>query len=128
AVEAFDVMPPNDEVVALACRDVGADISRNFRDDVRFRVASFDNAVDQTVGPEIFDPGDAERKRDVVAYGLDLHRQERFWPKAEIDLAILDEVHRRRADEGGDESVGGVAVNFLRGGELRGPAVGEVGE
>src|SRR5262249_56759981 len=90
AVEAFDVVPSNDEVVALARRDVGADISRNFRDDVRFRVASFDHAVDQTVGPEIFDPSDAERKRDVVAYGLDLHRQERLWPQAEIDRAILD--------------------------------------
>src|SRR5262249_61120612 len=85
-------------------------------------------AVDKTVGAEIFDPGDAEGKRNIVARGLNLRRQERLRPKAEIGLAGLDEVHRWRADEGGDEGVGGIAVNLLRRADLTDLAVVEDGD
>src|SRR5262249_12188476 len=125
AVEAFDVAPSNDEIIALARHDLGADIGRDFRDDVRFQRVPLDHAVDQTVGAEIFDPGDAEWKRNIVARGLNLHRQERLRPQAEVGLAVLDEVHRRRADEGGDEGVGGIAINLLRRADLTDLAVVE---
>src|SRR5262245_42092571 len=93
---------------------MGADISRDFRDDVRLGHPSLDHSVNQAIGTEVFDASDTERKGRIVAPGFDLLGKEGFGTETEPGLAVLEEVHRRRSDEGGDECVGRIAVDFLR--------------
>src|SRR5262249_509682 len=118
AVEVFDVAPSNDEIVTFARRNMGADISRDFRDDVRLGHPSLDHSVNQPIGTQVFDASDSERKGRIVAPGFDLLGKEGFGTETEPGLAVLEEVHRRRSDEGGDECVGRIAVDFLRRADL----------
>ena len=107
-------LPAHDEVVFLAAGDLGTNVGRYLGDHMGFRSPPLQHAINQPVGTEILDPGDAEREGDVVVPGLDSARQEGFRPEAKIGCTVLDQVHRRRADEGRDEGVGRVDVDLLR--------------
>src|ERR1051326_24806 len=87
---------------------------RKFRCDHFLGVETFQHPVDDPLGAEILRAVDAElkfRERGVLDHVLG---QEIFRAEAEITAVAGDDVHRRRADEGGDKTVGGVIVDFRR--------------
>src|SRR5262249_60283370 len=106
---------------------MGTDIGRYFRNDVCLGAASFEDAIYEPIGPKIFNAADPEWESLIVAHGLDFLGQESFRSETEIGLAVLDQIHGRRADEGGDEDVGRVAVDFLRRAHLADSALVEHG-
>src|SRR5262245_3337592 len=78
------------------------------------RIEAFDDAVHDSLRAEIFRAVDAE-----IEFGARLAvdhvlGQEIFWAEAEIAIILRDDVHWRRADEGGDEAGGGVVVDLRR--------------
>ena len=60
--------------------------------------------------------------------GYHFLRQEVFRPEAEIPAVPGDEVHRRRADKGGDEAIGGIVIDRRRGSHLTHLAVVDHGD
>src|SRR5260370_22690666 len=114
AVEALDVAAADYEVVFLACRELGANIGRYFRDDMRLGAVAFEHAINQPIGAEILYASHAQGEVDRVAVSLHLARQESFRPEAEPCRAVIDEVHRWRADEGGNERVHRPAIELVR--------------
>src|SRR5262249_56920150 len=89
AVEAFDIAFAHDEIVELACRDMGADIGRDFRNNVCLGAAPFEDAIHEPIGPKIFDAADAEWESLIVARRLDFLGQASFRPEADVGLAVL---------------------------------------
>ena len=63
-------------------------------------------------------------EKSVTSVAFDhLLGQEILGPKAEMSAVPGDQVHRRRADKGGDEAVGGVVIDRRRGADLADLAV-----
>ena len=72
-------------------------------------------AIEEPVGAEVLDPrhpvpeGDQGFPGGVGGLGKEVLR-----PESDQRAAVLEEVHGRRAEEAGDERVGGLVVDFLR--------------
>ena len=102
---------------------------RQFRGDHLFRIEAFDRAVDDPLGAKILGTVDAERKfGDSLAVVDHFLGQEILGPEAEIAAIVATNIHRRRADEGRDEAIGGIVVDFRRRSDLPHAAVVDDGD
>src|SRR5215831_15658379 len=87
---------------------------RQFRGDRLFRVEALDHAIDDSLRAEILGTVDAELEFGESLTVDHVLGQEILRPESEIAAVARNDIHRRRTDEGRDEAVGGVVVDFRR--------------
>src|SRR5689334_23297262 len=78
------------------------------------RIETFQYAVNDPLGAEILRTVDAELELGESRILDHILGQEILRSEPEIAAIARDDVHRRSADEGCDEAVGGVVVDFRR--------------
>ena len=87
---------------------------RKFCRDHLLRIETFHRAVNDALGAEILGTIDAELEFGEGLVVDHVLGQEILRAEAEIAAVARDDIHRRGADKGGDEAVGGVVVDFRR--------------
>ena len=106
------------EVIGVPGLDGGVHGVGEADDDLLVRGVVGERSVEQPAGPEVLHPVDGEAHRHRRPRLLLRRRgggQELLGPEADQDSVHGDEVHRGAAEEPGDERVGRLVVDLLRG-------------